>query len=123
MNDEIRIRARLDDFHNYVLLSIYKLEEPGHRLSVMKTDSFEEVGDTYISYVPHVAIDMKEAQALTDQLWQCGLRPTEGAGSAGAMAEAQAHIKDLQSITDRVLKIVENEKSRMALIANKREVE
>lgn len=38
------------------------------------------------------------AQALMDQLWYCGLRPTEGIGSAGALAATQAHLKDLQHL-------------------------
>lgn len=36
-----------------------------------------------------------KAQALMDDLWSCGVRPTDGAGSAGAMAQAQEHIGNL----------------------------
>lgn len=48
-----------------------------------------------------------EAQELMDDLWQCGIRPTEGTGSAGAMQEAQNHIKDLREFGTRLLAIVE----------------
>ena len=39
-----------------------------------------------------------DAQSLIDELWNSGFRPTEGTGSAGAMAAVQAHLKDLQRI-------------------------
>ena len=39
-----------------------------------------------------------EAQELMDALWDAGLRPTEGSGSAGALAATQAHLKDMQRI-------------------------
>lgn len=108
MNEELRIRARTDDFHDHILLSIYKIAEPGHIVTIMKTDSFEKLNDAHLySTVPHVAIEMKEAQALVDQLWECGLRPTEGAGSAGAMAATKAHIADLQAMNDRLYNLVQ----------------
>ena len=33
---------------------------------------------------------------LMDSLWDCGLRPTKGAGSAEAMAATQEHLKSLK---------------------------
>jgi len=47
---------------------------------------------------PFFALDHDEAQVLMDDLWRCGIRPTEGAGSAGALAATQAHLKDLQQL-------------------------
>ena len=43
-------------------------------------------------------LQTEQAQQLMDELWNCGIRPTEGAGSAGAMAAVQAHLKDLQTL-------------------------
>ena len=45
---------------------------------------------------PGLRIGPNEAQQLMDDLWTCGLRPTEAAGSAGAMAATQEHLKDLR---------------------------
>jgi hypothetical protein len=39
----------------------------------------------------------KQAQSLMDQLWDCGIRPTEGMGSAGSFAAQTAHLKDMQT--------------------------
>jgi hypothetical protein len=47
---------------------------------------------------PQLELDDTEAQSLMDQLWQCGIRPTEGTGSAGAMAATQAHLADLRKL-------------------------
>ena len=53
-------------------------------------------------------LEFKTAQSLMDQLWNCGFRPTEGAGSAGALLATQEHVKDLRMVTDHLLRIIEN---------------
>ena len=45
------------------------------------------------------------AQALMDDLWTAGVRPTEGAGSAGAMAATQRHLDDLRKIVSSQIKV------------------
>lgn len=47
---------------------------------------------------PAMVIDMDSAQRLMDELWGCGLRPTDGSGSAGAMAATQKHLEDMRSL-------------------------
>jgi hypothetical protein len=47
---------------------------------------------------PMVSLDMGTAQMLMDELWRCGLRPTEGTGSAGALAATQAHLADMRRL-------------------------
>jgi len=63
----------------------------------MKEPIFQKVkeGET-----PPVGIShpMVEAQALMDRLWSAGLRPTEGAGSAGALSATQQHLEDMRKI-------------------------
>jgi len=54
---------------------------------------------------PLLTIRMHHAQALMDDLWNAGVRPTEGAGSAGAMRAAQDHIKDLRTVAFKALGI------------------
>lgn len=44
---------------------------------------------------PTIVMERDEMQELADALWRVGIRPTEGAGSAGAMAQAQKHIDTL----------------------------
>ncbi len=46
-----------------------------------------------------------EAQALMDRLWSCGLRPTEGNGSAGALAATERHLADLKALVEKAYKV------------------
>lgn len=41
---------------------------------------------------PTLSLDGQAAQQLMDELWRCGLRPTEGTGSAGALAAVERHL-------------------------------
>lgn len=85
-------------FRNRVELDIFRLE--GSKLVVVTgllSQEFEEN-----SYVPDtlapVTLRTDEAQGLMDSLWECGLRPTEGAGSAGALAATQKHLEDMRRL-------------------------
>ena len=45
-----------------------------------------------------LTITKDEAQVLMDDLWDAGIRPTEGMGSAGSMQAVQKNLKDLRKI-------------------------
>lgn len=47
---------------------------------------------------PTFRLTATAAQVLMDDLWACGFRPSEGAGSAGAMAAVQAHLADMRRL-------------------------
>lgn len=47
---------------------------------------------------PFVVIDRVEAQTLMDTLWDCGLRPSEGMGSAGQLAAVKNHLEDMRRL-------------------------
>jgi hypothetical protein len=47
---------------------------------------------------PLMSLGFNMAQQLMDQLWDCGLRPSEGAGSVGQMAAVQAHLADMRAL-------------------------
>ena len=54
---------------------------------------------------PSMSLAYEEGQFLMDSLWSCGLRPSEGSGSAGAMAAAQNHLADMRAIVSKQLKV------------------
>lgn len=54
---------------------------------------------------PLTMLDERAAQRLMDDLWNCGIRPTEGAGTAGSMAATAAHLADMRAIAFSLLKI------------------
>ena len=54
--------------------------------------------------LPPMALQLhrNQAQALMDRLWQAGLRPAEGTGSAGALAATERHLKDMRSLVFKI---------------------
>jgi len=44
------------------------------------------------------SLDTDMAQQLMDDLWNCGLRPTEGTGSAGALKAVERHLEDMRTL-------------------------
>lgn len=54
---------------------------------------------------PFLTIKTGEAQKLMDDLWDCGLRPSEGSGSAGSLLATQKHLDNMKTIAFHVLKI------------------
>ncbi len=47
---------------------------------------------------PMLFFQHDDAQRLMDELWGCGLRPSEGTGSAGSLAATERHLADMQKI-------------------------
>lgn len=78
-------------------------EVQGDQRYVAKPLEMVPVGDEVVMQetfrLPHHA-----AQALMDQLWNCGIRPTEGSGSAGSLAATQRHLQDMQAVAFGLLK-------------------
>lgn len=52
---------------------------------------------------PMLRLEIQAAQQLMDELWQCGLRPTEGTGSAGSLKATEKHLTDMQRIAFMLL--------------------
>jgi hypothetical protein len=49
--------------------------------------------------LPKIArLNDMQAQGLMDELWHCGFRPSEGSGSAGALAAVEAHRDDMRKL-------------------------
>ena len=96
-NDKITIRANRCVWADKIELRA-GVERKNGLWSIAQSLVFEdqkEVGDVVI---PFINLHTEEAQALMDELWRCGLRPTEGSGSAGAMAATQKHLEDMRTL-------------------------
>ena len=68
----------------------------GQRIRIGKIEWIEIAQGMEAS--PAMRIDLTEAQVLMDSLWDCGVRPTEGKGSAGCLAATERHLVDMQRI-------------------------
>ena len=47
---------------------------------------------------PAMTMEDSMGQDIMDQLWQCGIRPSEGTGSAGSLKATQMHLADMQKL-------------------------
>jgi len=61
-----------------------------------------------IDYANDIILRPEQAQELMDSLWQCGLRPVQGSGSAGSLAATEEHLKTVKEYLDRMTRLVEN---------------
>jgi len=47
---------------------------------------------------PLLTLAQADAQEFMDELWNAGLRPTEGSGSAGSLAATERHLQDMRAL-------------------------
>ena len=95
MLKDVRIRAGRGNFYDDTV-EIGILTGRGDDKKYVHSLNFVPLGKDG-SFKPCCTLDAKHAQHLIDALWNCGLRPTEGTGSAGAMAATQKHLVATES--------------------------
>jgi hypothetical protein len=94
---ELLVNAQREIWNNCISLRIGQRDAVGMRLSAAKPLLFvEQPASAYIE--PCIRLETTDAQKLMDELWNCGLRPSEGTGSAGSLAATERHLKDMQRI-------------------------
>lgn len=98
----IKIQARTQLWSHKIDLLISQRSGDG-RLAVAQSITMTTIeNDAYCE--PSLSIEPTAAQMLMDELWQCGLRPSEGSGSAGSLAATEAHLKDMRAIANGLLR-------------------
>jgi hypothetical protein len=102
MNAKTLIHARQELWNYDVSLMIGQRNENGH-LAVAQPLVFQDKAPGEIAD-PCIRLAPEDAQLLMDELWNVGIRPSEGRGSAGAMAATERHLKDMQEIAMGALK-------------------
>lgn len=83
-------------------IAIYMAHRTESGLKAAAPTVFEPAEDGDVR-APWVSLTPHDAQTLMDELWRCGLRPTEGTGSAGSLAATERHLKDMQAIAFQLL--------------------
>lgn len=63
-----------------------------------------ELDEQAARVAPTLSLTNEAAQQLMDQLWICGLRPTEGTGSAGSLAATERHLEDMRRLSMGLVK-------------------
>ena len=93
---ENEFRVQLVDFETEIQVFFRKTNSDGKRYTVKVIETEEVEQGRPIQ--PFTSIDHKAAQVLMDDLWSCGIRPTEGRGSAGALTATEKHLNDMRKI-------------------------
>jgi len=88
-------------FHRYPL-NVFLEEDSDGYYSVAKPVIMERVEVPYEPITPTCNISITAAQQLIDDLWACGIRPSEGTGSAGQLAAVQKHLDDMRKLVSKV---------------------
>jgi hypothetical protein len=88
------IRAQSSPWRSSVELYI-ATEDKKTRVKEVILERVEDVG---MAYEPSFYLSTEAAQTLMDDLWQAGLRPTEGTGSAGALRAVERHLEDMRRL-------------------------
>lgn len=93
----IEFRCERTPFAPQIQIAILDVTDGGRLLAAAEglTMKVVEPGE-YVE--PCVRAPLQSGQMLMDELWRCGLRPSEGAGSAGSLAATERHLKDMQEI-------------------------
>jgi len=79
-------------------LSVWIEEHTKNDFAIAKPITMVKVTEIYKPIGPSLCISIAAAQQLMDDLWECGLRPSEGSGSAGQLAAVQKHLIDMRQL-------------------------
>lgn len=91
------IRACAAPWHRGVDLLVKGVERNSDLIPVGTSVVMEDVSSNLIIQ-PTLTIGIDQAQTLMDDLWNAGLRPTEGTGSAGSLRATERHLADMQKL-------------------------
>ncbi len=99
----VEVRA-LRHYNRFDGIAIFVDEVRGDKFFVAAPLTMEERQPYESDYGPGPTVQLNKhaAQKLMDDLWDCGLRPSEGSGSAGQLAAVQNHLADLRKLLSKV---------------------
>ena len=83
--------------------------EPGRDRKVFElVPTWNEITEGQpIEYSNDIVLRPEQAQELMDSLWQCGVRPVQGSGSAGSLAATEAHLATAKEYLNRTMTLIE----------------
>ena len=92
-----KIKAIRQDWLRTIGLYVYRETREG-QVSVAQDMAYSVIAEGEMPSCPTISLGITEAQGLMDELWLCGLRPTEGVGSAGSLAATERHLEDMRAL-------------------------
>lgn len=103
MNGNMRITADRHPWSMFIELRAGVQNELG-AFSVAQPVVMEPIGDGRMAD-PFMRLTPADAQQLLDELWRCGVRPSQEQGSTGQSAAMQKHLDDMRTIAFHALKV------------------
>lgn len=91
--------------HRYPGISIFIEEITAKYVAIAEPICLKKINSPFIETEPTLTLPQESAQKLIDDLWDAGLRPSEGSGSAGAFKAVQDHLSDMRKIAFKFLKV------------------
>lgn len=92
----MEIRAQIKPWYDGISIAVYKI----------KPDCYEALDNLVWKEIKEgeaipeaFSLNMEEAQVLLNDLWHCGIRPTDGTGSTGQLSATQKHLDDMRKIS------------------------
>ena len=108
-NRNLHIRTERRLFMDEVAIYIFERIAPD-KIAMISNIEMTTIETGQMKPESPLQISYDTAQELMDSLWDCGLRPSEGAGSAGSLKATENHLKDMQNLSWRLLTIIERPK-------------
>lgn len=96
MNGKLELRGYYRIWNDDYAFFLGRAE--GGRRSIARDFTFEDV-NVGINPEPSFALDHDMAQQLVNQLWDAGIRPSQGKQSEGVTAAQGRHLEDMRAIT------------------------
>jgi hypothetical protein len=112
MNGPIKPFAMREPWMDSIAIALIQEDHHGNRYAAEPVE-FSKV-DRGARTEPTIRLQWEDAQRLVDELWACGIRPSQGIGSAGQLGATEKHLADMQKIAIGALKAAEDN-SRIVL--------
>ena len=84
------------NLHRHIELRMAVID--GHKTTMATGLTLVESTEDGVDAPAFMTLSAEMGQSLIDQLWECGLRPSEGTGSAGSLAATERHLQDLRKL-------------------------
>ena len=99
----------LDNKPYYMGIQVHARVQQGEGMAYAQPIEWkvEDRANLGLTISPIFEFENQSAQSFMDQLWACGVRPSEGTGSAGSLKATENHLSDMRKIAFRGLKINE----------------
>ena len=95
LGSELKVYAERQPFYVGGTIGIHVLDVIANTYA---RDIVFEPRTPAVYLAPLLKISENAAQELMDQLWSCGLRPSQGSGSAGSLSATQYHLEDMRKL-------------------------